>query len=311
MSWIVDVEFFLPLAQTAINKDGGLPEKMNFEPVYEEAGNPLTIDDVTLSIHPWIESREKTDAKGLMAYDRAILRAETTISNEDLMFEKVGELLDTIYDRMFFLLQKPVYTGKVWVTKPDGVTDQHSADFRLCSKSSVGNTTLLERGAESKWLKIELVDLPTDKKIDFALHWYRKAIAELVTVDKFIFLWIALEIMCNRHGDKVEVTSECVECGHKTTSMGIGRTIRSYLTSFIGIPDQQARDLWSIRQVVHGRSLNQDQENKLGHLTGLLHCCVTNALKQALNLDHTMRPLPPKQVMHVGGGWIRSGKKGS
>ena len=223
------------------------------------------------------------------------------------MFEQVGELLDTIYDRMFFLLQKPVYTGKVWVTKPNGVTDRHSADFRLRSKSSVGNTTPIELGAESKWLNIGLVDLSTDKKIDRALHWYRKAIAELVTVDRFIFLWIALEIMCNRHGERVEITSECSACGHKTTSMGIGQTIRSYPTNIIGITDEQARELWSVRQVVHGRSLSQEQENNLGNLTGLMHYCTTNALKLALNLDHTMRPLPPKQVMHVGGGWVQSG----
>ena len=165
----------------------------------------------------------------------------------------------------------------------------------------------MELGAESEWLTIDLISLETDKKIDRALHWYRKAIGERVTLDKFIYLWISLEIMCNRHGEKVEITSSCKGCGHESKREGIGETIKAYLTSYICISEKQAKDLWEIRHVVHGRSLSATQERELGQLTSLLHSCATNALKMSLNLDHTKRPLPPKQVMHFGGGIIRSG----
>ena len=134
MTWIVEIELLLPLAQTSINENGGLPEKLQFKPIYNPISEPVEIKGVTFSLHEWDESREKTDTNGLMAFGRATLRVATDITDKNQMYSTVGELLDSVYDRFFFLLQSPVYTGKVWVTRPDGITDAHTSDFSFRSK---------------------------------------------------------------------------------------------------------------------------------------------------------------------------------
>lgn len=99
-----------------------------------------------------------------------------------------------------------------------------------------------------------------DSKTAAVLRWFVKSLGTDLLHDQFIFLWIALEILCDSSDVRVEepyvgpcqhqiVT--CPECGRETTRIVRGATLRKYLQGY-GVTAEQATDLWRMRQLMHG-----------------------------------------------------------
>jgi hypothetical protein len=136
----------------------------------------------------------------------------------------------------------------------------------------------------------ESVDIP-DSKTAAVLRWFVKALGTDVLHDQFIFLWIALEILCDASDVRVEEPyigrckheiAVCPECAKPTTRMVRGGTMKAFLQSY-GVTAEQAKKLWEMRQLMHGAiPFDSKKLSWLGGLVQELRAVVAAGLKSKL-----------------------------
>jgi len=133
-----------------------------------------------------------------------------------------------------------------------------------------------------------------------ALRWFVKALGMQALHDQFLFLWIALEILCddsdievvepyvNRCGHTI---GSCPECDTPTARPVRGATLRAFLEAF-GVSPEQARDLWRMRQLMHGAiPFDSAELAALGRLVQPIRAVVAAGLKTRLGVTPTDPPL--------------------
>jgi hypothetical protein len=134
-----------------------------------------------------------------------------------------------------------------------------------------------------------------------ALRWFVKSLSTQFLHDEYIFLWIALEILCELKAFKVEELSKCPRCGHETPecqSCGLptrqkrqGQSMRGFIEQF-GIAETHASAMWRTRQMMHGQArFEPGAAEELARLGQLLRAVVAAALKEQLGLVAEDPPL--------------------
>lgn len=129
-----------------------------------------------------------------------------------------------------------------------------------------------------------------------ALRWYSAASINQPDAQRFVALWIALEILA-RH--KVAVTSapyiapcghmiaNCPECQQSTERSVEGKRIKSFLSDHLGMTKDDANVLWNVRQLVHGRHRFRPKDiETMPRATGLLWTVVRRALGAEFGLTY-------------------------
>ena len=145
-----------------------------------------------------------------------------------------------------------------------------------------------------------------DAKVSAALRWFYKALNTALLHDQFIFLWIALENLCDlsplsvagpyqapcRHAIK-----HCPECGRSTDKEIRGPTIRHYLEVSFGVSREVSGALWRMRQMMHG-DINFDllKLQDLPRLIQPLRAAVASGIKRQIEIDNHAAP----QVLSAG-----------
>jgi hypothetical protein len=139
----------------------------------------------------------------------------------------------------------------------------------------------------------ELPDIAAlgDSRRAAAFRWFVKSLETARLHDQFIFLWIALEILCDENGDRVSEPyvgpcqheiPNCPQCGRATTRMVRGKTLRSFLES-LGVETAEAKKLWQMRQLMHGAiPFDSRKVNELGTLIQPLRAATAIGLKSLL-----------------------------
>lgn len=147
-----------------------------------------------------------------------------------------------------------------------------------------------------------------DSKTSSALRWFVKALGTNVLHDQFIFLWIALEILCGMTPDAaVDQTyvarcgheiSYCPACGKSTAKKVEGATKKAFLESY-GVPTDLATTLCRMRQMMHG-AIHFDSKEVAGlsELVPPLRAVVATDLKKRLMLDWPVVALQAAYTMH-------------
>lgn len=145
-----------------------------------------------------------------------------------------------------------------------------------------------------------------------ALRWYVKALATPFDVDRFAFLWIALEILCSASSSSVEKPykapcgheiGSCPQCGKSTSKEVQGPTLISFLAEELCVQSATAKELWKTRQMFHGTNdLTKQAMTTLPALLVTLKSAVARGLKAA-------GKLPPFSLPHVAPGSIGVSKE--
>jgi hypothetical protein len=145
-----------------------------------------------------------------------------------------------------------------------------------------------------------------ESKTSAVLRWYVKSISTNVLHDQFMFLWIALEILCgltpSARVDEVFVARcghaipKCPECGKSTAKKVEGSTKKAFLESY-GVPPAKTRELWRMRQMMHGEVMFDSKEVKgLSGLVPPLRAVVAADLKKRLGKSATEPPIVAPQA---------------
>jgi hypothetical protein len=140
-----------------------------------------------------------------------------------------------------------------------------------------------------------------DESIRASIRWYVKALAAPFEIDKFVFYWIALEILCAQSDISVQKpylarcgheVPNCPTCGVSTIREVNGATIQKFLVESVGIDEKLAKEMWRMRQMFHGSNyLSAKATQELPRITMALQFAVARSLKQALNIPQDHPPV--------------------
>jgi hypothetical protein len=211
--------------------------------------------------------------------------------------------LDELSDQLGFFWNYPVTIydlSLVDVTLPAGVGDVRNtmiiAGYNL-PKHRRSNFKLQDQHiGEPNFFEMH-------EPVRAALRWHSAASINQPDAQRFVALWIALEILA-RH--KVAVTSApyvapcghtiatCPECERSTEKSVEGKRMKSFLIDHLGATKADADMLWDVRQLVHGRHRFRPKDiEKMPRATGLLWTIVRRALGTELGLTYEGDPVAP------------------
>lgn len=298
--WRVEALVFAPAA-TKLAPDGGFPETLEFESrlspqarIY--GGTPVAIRELP---------KDDPRREGLPPdVEPVALFAEVDAPDPPEAVATAGRTFEPLIDLMSFDMGCPLALGQVMaidVSPPLSSGEQRDMAIFASSPFDV-NARSVEMSAIQGRLSGELpgsIDL-SDSKDAAALRWFVKALGTQVLHDQFIFLWIALEILTDASGTKVEAPyvgpchheiPECPECGRATTRMVRGQTMKAFLQRH-GVSEQSATVLWQIRQLMHGAiPFDSKKLEELGAQVQVLRAAVAKALKEQLGIPPTEPPI--------------------
>ena len=297
--WEVRSEIIFPKAQIAKGKDGGLPKKLKFVSRYIE-DSIIEIEEAKLFLKKW-EGEPTPGNNNIQGVICESVMLVCSLSGNDgfAAMEKAMQYIEWACDQLSFYAQFPVTIVSSQLVSLDDETEKYifpfpkqSAKFR---SSRYGNT----RGS----VMIPLVPTPkhfTERDLA-ALRWYHKSLAATYEVDRFVFLWVCLEISCKIAGDSVKahyigscghVIESCPHCGKSTEREVNGKTLQSFLAEKLNVDKDSAKKLWRFRQLLHGQNkLTEESSKEMENLIMILKSAICLALKRRFGFKDQDPPI--------------------
>ncbi len=258
--------------------------------------------------HPLLPPREGLEDQ----FEAAELLVELHAESAFEAIERAHPLLELVLDRLAFDMQialSVIQTDVTDVTPPIAAGDER--DFSTFA-SYPGDKFARAEDVGSTFAKQvpHLHDSygEPSPRVRAALRWYIKALGAPLLHDRFIFLWIAVEIFADDSGIEISgalplrcghVLKECPECQKPTARKIRGASIRAFLQARGADPDV-AKSAWTLRQMLHG-AIQFDSE-KLAGLAGVvqvLRVIVVAELKRELGLPAESLPMTVSGVTSV------------
>jgi hypothetical protein len=265
-------------------------------------------DDITVAVQkPANENTLYNTQFGQLEQIELVADVPTLTSGQDSYhgaIERFSPVFETLIDLMAFDMAAVPAVGQleiIDVTPPVAVGDE-----RTEVSFTAPPYDRYIRAVEMLAIRGRLIgELPEavdtfDSKTAAVLRWFVKALSTDLLHDQFIFLWVALEILCDACDVRVEQPyvgpcqheiPECPECGRPTTRMVRGATIKAYLQRY-GVTMQQANQLWQMRQLMHGAiPFDSKKLQNLGTLVQPLRAVVAAGLKSKLGKANDDPPI--------------------
>lgn len=302
---------------------GGLPEQLVFESRMPEQARRY--DDIAVAVR--VISDEAVLASYAEMYganpqlELLNLVADVPGGPDPMSaLEKFAPVFEAVLDLMIFDMATPMGVGAMHVmdvTPPIAVGEQRESQTYSGSPFDRNARSVEMQAIQGRLLGAlpERIDLG-DSKTAAVLRWFVKSLNTNLLHDQFIFLWIALEILCDMSDTKVEQPytcprgheiPKCPECSTPTTRLVRGATLRAYLESF-GVQPDTASDLWRMRQLMHGAiPFDSEKLANLGALVQPLRAVVAAGLKDQLGKNPADPPIVASEglsihpVMALGG----------
>jgi hypothetical protein len=283
--------------------DGGLPEGLEFQSRMPE--QTKVYGDITVATQKLVDGKLAELYGGNPQIELVRLAADVPAGQEVFSaVEKLAPVFEELLDLLMFDMGCQLGVGQMDVTDitpPLSVGEDRA--------TAIFNTPPFHRHAQAVEMQTIqgrlLGQLPDslaigDSKTAAVLRWFVKSLGTNLLHDQFIFLWIALEILCDDSEVRVgepysgrcgHEIANCPDCGEPTTRMVRGATIRAFLREF-DVSDEQAKRLWQLRQLMHGAiPFDSDKLTDLGGLVQPLRAVVAAGLKARLGREPADPPI--------------------
>lgn len=225
-------------------------------------------------------------------------------------FDIVRPVVDSVLDGLAFQMQCALHIMSfdlLDATEPLNAGEERRVEVHANPDANVApkfstlppDFTWVEYAVETP--SLNLARAAANPKHKMALWWYVKAMDAQYAIDKFVHLWTAVEILWSESDVRVtepytvesckHAIESCPECGGTVAKLVRGASIRQYLTDRVGVPEADAREMWRIRQAVHGENVFTPQRlDSLGRLVTILRAAVLLLLKQVIGYPLDERP---------------------
>ncbi len=230
----------------------------------------------------------------------------TEVEGEDgrSVVRTFGPTFESIIDLMSFQMGAAIGIGQsevVDVTPPVSVGENRACEvFALSPFDRNARQVEMQAIQGLLWGQLPDISVIEDSRVAAALRWFVKSLSTVLLHDQFIFLWIALETMCDDSDVSVEglyrgpcghEIPECPQCQRPTSLKVRGATVKAFLETFdVGTDD--ANSLWSMRQMMHGAiPFDSSKLDALGSLLQVLRAAVSLGLKDLLGVPRDGAPL--------------------
>jgi hypothetical protein len=228
-------------------------------------------------------------------WSEADISLDVAASSTEDAIVAATEPIEAVIESLSFQLQSPLEIESMTIVDADAGDAGEAAEFEQFTpgrplpvrRFRLAPTQLGD--AETSFVPDLEFSLPLDARHRAALDWYLKALASRYEVDRFIFLWIAMEILWRR-----SVTD-------RQAYDRRGTRIQAFLTARFDVPKGVAKRMWKARQVMHGDvPFDSAIMDELGGYTLALRVGVNNALKAAMGLGEEDPPSVGPPVLSVG-----------
>jgi hypothetical protein len=267
------------------------------------------IKDILISIGPWAGPSPWKDQMFPVFFGQEIVALSliTRSESSENALNNVESLIEDIIDDISFQIQAAIYILQLEVldiTPPINVGESREG-LLFPYPNGYGFSKFSSSIPSRVFIPIITPYLRNDytfinDKIRAALRWYIKGLSTNIDVDKFIFFWIALEILCSE-SDIVIKKPYVAPCGHEilfcpscnreTDRVVNGETIKKFLVEKVGLKENEAKDLWKMRQLFHGANkLNYSDVKELPKLVYLLRHATFQIIKKSINISEDQFP---------------------
>ena len=266
-----------------------------------------TIKNIAVKLIPWAVPPSIPDFYGPY-FSPARISFTTEADTPDQALLQSEDFLELILDDLSFQLQCAIRVFSLDVldvTPPISVGMQRQVlSFaapngfqppKFLRSVSLGNVEPVDT------LLLESEYRAEDEVIRASIRWYVKALAAPFEIDKFVFYWIALEILCTQSDISVQKpylarcgheVPNCPTCGASTIREVNGATIQKFLVESVGTDEKLAKEMWSMRQMFHGSNyLSAKATQELPRMTMALQFAVARSLKQVLKIPQDHPPI--------------------
>ncbi|MBW3578786.1 MAG: hypothetical protein KY462_13800 [Actinobacteria bacterium] len=285
------------------DEPGGLPKRLTTETrvpprhTVRLHGLPVTLGPAT-GDGPEIEGHDVA---------QVVVRLHETALGDAI--DRAQPILEGVVDSLSFQAQAalPVVGLDVLDVTPTLEVGQERDSHFVANPAALVTPKFLTGSMNFRWQEYP-VPVPTlgptreaDDRLLLALWWYVKALAVPWVADRYLFLWIALEVLWERDGEKITAPYRvqgcdheievCPECGNDVSSLVRGASLRAYLGDAAGVDEQDAREMWRLRQVVHGRNyFTRQRAAQIDAQVTRLRAAVLRLLKDAMGIPADVAP---------------------
>lgn len=256
------------------------------------------------------------------------VEVQITLLAEDphVALQEADQLLEDICDNLAFRLQMPIPIRQlevIDVSEPLKIGEER--DFLLFpypngyQHSKFENVQFINSTITEMKPELEVDFHGLDEKDRRILNWYHKALSATSIMDKFLFLFICAEILCNASKIKVlkpyvpsceHEIENCPTCGKSTEKKVFGPTLKKYLEDVLGLNKDIAKDIWKVRQIVHGeKNVNVSLLKRISDICLSLQSGVTSGIRQRLNVPLDTPPFVNNQGVGISNTTILGGKR--
>jgi hypothetical protein len=293
----------------ASDMSNGLPQKLEFGSRIGQSATHIGGIAVRLSASP----DQHPELAGVSMREAARLEFEVDATDPSDAIALATGTIDLVIDDLSFQLQEPLQTFSMYVldiTAPLSVGEDREFmqftsydQYKLSRSVPMGDTHPVLVPA----LRDTYSQLPS--RSQDALDWYIKSMHTPWDADRYIFLWVCVEILMKDSGPKIEEPTRlrcqheipsCPQCGKATLQVRQAASAYAYFESF-GLDSTMAKDLWDMRQLVHGaKSFTKAKLDRLGELSQVLRSVAAAALRTAMGIPANEPPFVGYGVVAIG-----------
>lgn len=297
--WIIKYRISAPMEMLFIDDDGNFLQTAQFKSwplnenrmayqgsVFYFSASPSQVENSTKNINGEF-------------FEQILLCCETNAQSSDEAIDNTLNQIEWICDQLAFCIQRPITYDSVTIESMDD--ESNIEQFILPKQPPKFRNEAITNSIVGKNISIQLPPSNFTEREFAMFRWYHKSLSANYDIDKFVFLWICLEIQLKIFGNQVKsyyqapcnhLIKSCPDCGTSTERETNGNSLKNLLESELGVTNDIAKELWRFRQFIHGQNkMTTPETERMKTLVMYLQSATNTGIKKIIGLKDDSPPI--------------------